>query len=132
MKPETALELVARYSALTKEIKEITKAIGDSLAKCPGVSGKRLIEEDGWRINPIEVDNKNREKDLHLWVWYQPETVDDGFMCPTLSWDQPIADIHGVECPHCFAAHEAVQLRKIKRSQLGAVKRSMTRWGSIA
>lgn len=133
MKPEKALELVGRYSALTKEIKSLTKTIGESIEKCPGISGKRLLLDDfGCMVHQPEMDNKNREKDVHLWAWYQPETIDDGFMCPTLEWVQPIAEIHGVECPHCFEAHEAVQLRKLRRAELGAVKRTMTRWGSVA
>lgn len=127
MKQEKALELVLRYSALTREIKQLTNAIGESLDKCHGFSGKRQVLENGFRSFHSELDNKNREKDLHLWAWYQPETIDDGFMCPTLEWIQPIAEIHGVECPHCFSAHQSVQLRKEAKRKLGHVKRAISR-----
>lgn len=130
MKPEKALELVTRYAVLTKQIKAFKAAIGGNLDKCKGYSGKRGdVDADGWPVaNRGEEDSKGREKDVHLWAWYTPEVAeetqytDGGLVYQTIA-----ADEHGAECPHCYAAHLAIQERKAARKSLGAVKAAMTR-----
>lgn len=120
MKPEKALELVTRYAVLTKEIKDAKREIGESLNNCKGVSGKRLTADP---FRHVEVDSKNRETDLHLVRWYTPERGEYG----SETWLDIYAEEHGEECPHCYAAHLAVQKRKELKKQLGSVKRSMSR-----
>ena len=127
MKAATALQLVERYARLTKEIKILKKQIGDSLDLCKGFSGKRNeLDESGLRFHPREEDEKGRDKDLHLWDWYRPVLGDNPH------WDQyeyqtVTADEHAAECPHCYAAHQAIQARKLARKQLGFVKGAMSK-----
>lgn len=128
MSPSTAIQLVERYARLTKEIKLRTREIGENLDKCNGVSGQRLEPKDefGIPLRQPELDEKNRDKDLHLWGWYQPDIVDDGCMSRGYEWLQ-VGSLEAEECPHCYAAHLAVQARKQARKQLGAVKGAMAR-----
>lgn len=128
MRPSQALELVGRYARLTKLIKAKTAEIGENLEKCKGISGVRGAMDPGtlsWHKEP-ELDAKGRDKDLHLWAWYQPEVVDDGYMSQGLEWLQ-IGVLEAEECPHCYAAHLAIQERKKTRKELGAVKGAMSR-----
>lgn len=120
MKPEKALELVTRYAALTKAIKDAKREIGESLSNCKGVSGNRLVADP---FRHVEVDAKNREIDLHLVQWYTPERGEWG----SVEWAEIGAEDQGQECPHCYAAHLAVQKRKEAKKQLAIVKRSMSR-----
>lgn len=127
MTPDKALELVGRYARLTKEIKLLKQQIGEHMDKCPGVNGDRhAVDANGWHTYQPELDSKNRDKGLHLWNWYQPFTdYDSGY--PHQAWEA-INDVeHAEQCPHCYAAHQAIQLRKVARKSLGAVKAAMTR-----
>lgn len=123
MHPEKALELVGRYSRLTKEIKTLRASIGDHLTRCQGSDGKRL-EQDEWGsyINQTDWDEKNRDKSTHLYDWYTPERGEYG-----REW-YDMSDAED-ECQHCWSAHLAVQKRKQARKELGSVKRAMTRFG---
>jgi hypothetical protein len=132
VKAATALSLVGRYSRLTKEIKSLRQQIGEHLDRCPGLDGKRLeVDEYGCHIHQRDWDSKNRDKSTHLWGWYQPETTDDGidYSEPRQVWQQ-IGVLEAEECPHCYAAHLAVQRRKAARRELGSVKAAMTREGA--
>lgn len=127
MSPDKALELVGRYARLTKLIKVKKAEIGEHLEKCKGIKGDRLnVDEHGWPTYQPEMDVKNRDKGLHLWSWYQPEVVDDGYMSQGLEWLQ-IGVLEAEECPHCYAAHLAIQERKQTRKELAAVKGAMSR-----
>lgn len=119
MTPDKALELVQRYASLTRQLKQTTKGIGDSLSLCRGISGKRL---DPY-YDIVETDNKGRELDLHLNRWYTPERGEYG----GVSWDDVSAEEHGAECPHCYKAHLFIERRKEVRMELGQVKRVMSR-----
>jgi hypothetical protein len=118
MKPEKALELVTRYATLTKQIKALKKAIGENMDACKGISGER-----GLPLSVVKMDNKGRDIDLHLWFWYQPEYDD----YENRFYEEIKPEIHGVQCPHCYAAHLAIQERKAARRSLGTVKAAMTR-----
>ncbi len=118
MTPEKALELVGRYSRLTKAIKLAGVEIGKHLEQCKGVSGLRGSETSDWNIPHLKTDEKNRELDLHLVQWYTPESEEYGYSWP---------DIDPEECAHCYAAHLAVAKRKELRREFGHVKRAMTR-----
>lgn len=124
MTPEKALELVTRYAVLTKQIKALKETIGTSLDGCKGYSGKRGdVDDRGCWIQPRDEDHKGREKDMHLWAWYEPEY--DEYENP--SYEEIKPEIHGVQCPHCYGAHIAIQERKAARKSLSAVKAAMTR-----
>jgi len=132
MKADTAQKLVAGYSRLTREIKALRVQIADNLDKCPGVKGDRLaVDENGWQTYMPEVDSKNREKGVHLWHWYQPEICDSGYYCETHTVWTDVGVQEAEECPHCYAAHLAIQRRKEARKELGGVKGAMTRYGSL-
>jgi len=51
-------------------------------------------------------------------------------MDPDLVWQHITVANHGAECPHCYAAHIAIQDRKEHRKKLGAVKAAMTKGGT--
>jgi hypothetical protein len=73
------------------------------------------------------MDEKNRDKGLHLWAWYQPEIVEeDDYRNGGLQWLH-VGALESEECPHCYAAHQAIQARKLLRKQLGAAKGAMSR-----
>lgn len=124
MKPEKALELVTRYATLTKQIKALKASIGRSMDSCKGFSGKRgVLDESFCCVQPRDEDHKGREKDMHLWTWYRPEYDD----YENAFYEEITAAKHGTECPHCYAAHLAIQERKTARKSLAAVKAAMTR-----
>jgi len=125
MKPEKALELVGKYARLTKGIADARKRIGENLDKCKGHSGKRGVEFDTFpTFKQPELDAKGRETDLHLHTWYTPERGD--YEYSGYEWLE-IGCEEQEECPHCYAAHLAIQERKEMRLALGHVKRAMTR-----
>ena len=129
MKAETALNLVASYSKLTRGIKDAKKRIGESLEQCKGYSGKRgdVGEFGSWMPPRGEEDSKGREKDVHLWTWYTPDMQGDHGEYPVY---EELGEWSGEECPHCYAAHLAIQERKALRKSLGSVKAAMTRLGA--
>lgn len=128
MNPAKALELVQRYSQLTKQIKDCGRRIGEALDKCRGISGKRLaVDRFGWPTQEVQLDSKNREIDLHLTQWYTPYTCDDGTMQPSIAWHSITLEEHHKECCHCYEAHLNVEKRKAARKALGSVKGAMTR-----
>lgn len=131
MKPEKALELVGRYSRLTKELKSLKQQIGDHMDKCAGVNGDRhSVDERGWPTYIPDMDSKGRDKGMHIWSWYQPEIQGDGYYSePEAVWLE-VGEEQAAECAHCYAAHEAIQRRKQARKSLGAVKAAMTRGGA--
>ena len=120
MKAEKALELVKKFASISTEIADASKEIKKSLDACPGFSGKRtpnMTEE-------IKVDKKGFETDVHLNQWYERPDRDEGWV--------EIQDgfINGEEddfCPHCYAAHVAIQRRRALKTRLGTVKATMTR-----
>lgn len=133
MNPGKALELVNRYARLTKGIKDCTKHIGDHLSKCCGIEGNRLaVDEHGWPTYQPELDEKNRDKGLHIWSWYQPEYTEGNYYSePRPIYEAITAEEHGVQCQHCYSAHLSIQARKEMRKSLGVVKAAITRWGGI-
>ncbi len=125
MKAEKALELVHRYSELTKKIKSSTRRISDVLDRCKGISGKRHeVDRFGFPTYERATDSKNREIDLHLNNWYKPKYSVE---CGDTVWDRITPEKHQAECPHCYAAHIAIQARKEARKSLAGVKAAMTR-----
>lgn len=128
MTPSKALELVTSYAALTRSIKECAPEIGAHLDQCSGISGMRgKLQEDGYSyVKEPELDEKNRDLDLHLTQWYTPYEGGNEWSGPYLIWDA-VGEDHGKECSHCYAAHLAIQKRKELKKQLSIVKRSMSR-----
>lgn len=128
MSPKKALELVERYARLTKVIKACRAKISESLEGCRGFSGKRnVLDAAGCFIKQPDLDAKNRDQDLHLTAWYSPGVSNGNYYDePHLVWEK-ITDKHKAECPHCYAAHLAIQERKEARKQLAGTKSAMSR-----
>ncbi len=132
MSPEKALELVHRYSALTWAIKGAAVRIAEALDRCTGLDGQRLERRRAWERGAAfgalgtEVDPEANDKAVHLREWYSPELVEREWGPPGREWNA-VGESQREECPHCFAAHLAIQERKAARKALGPVKAAMTR-----
>jgi len=112
MTPEKALDLVNRYSKLTRAIKACTEGIKDHLSVCPLQSQRTVDGKDGH----------------HLFKWYTPEISDfDQYTDAEVTYTMPTLEVHGAECDHCFRAHLHIQNRKTFRRQLASVKGAMTK-----
>lgn len=130
MSPNKALELIRRYSELTWVVRAAKHRIAEALDKCTGLDGKRLerrrsIEASPWQYVG-EIDSEENEKRVHLREWYRPELVEREWGPPGQEWNS-VGESEREECPHCYAAHVAIQDRKAARRALGAVKAAMTR-----
>jgi hypothetical protein len=127
---QKALHACADYARLHVEIKRLTLALGDALDHCPGVAGKRLPAD--WVTCSGDDAQAHHDDITHLKEAYTPETV-DGEYEPHLVWmnDFEIREYLAV-CPHCLAAHEAIQARKAARKALGKAKRAITMIGRAA
>jgi len=121
MKQEKALELVERYSRLTRGIADCKRRIEENLDSCNGISGKRKDP-----LSEYRCDSKNRDLDLHLTDWYSPDEGGDEWTGPIRIY-MNVTEKQKAECQHCYAAHIAIQERKQLRKQLGAVKGAMTK-----
>ena len=123
MTPDKAKELIQEYADVNRKIKDTKSQIGSALDKCQGISGKRKngISLDFEDSEPTH-DSKGRELNLHLTQWYTPY-VDD---YNELEYNE-ITEEHGVQCPHCYAAHLLIQDRKKLRKRFGTIKGMMSR-----
>ena len=117
-----ALDLVMRYSGLVREIKRLKHRIGEQMQACKG------IDEQRDALGFYKLDRKGRDQNMHLWRWYEP-FVGDNPEWDQMEYNDVTLEEHGAECPHCYAAHLAIQERKQARKALGIVKRSMTVMG---
>jgi hypothetical protein len=116
---DKALKACADYARLSVEIKRLTKSLGDSLSACPGVNGHLQFPSIGF--SQEEVDRYNADE-THLKRAYASDTDEDG--TSWLSHSEKMEVLSA--CPHCMAAHEAIQARKAARKSLGAVKRAIS------
>lgn len=114
---QKALKACADYARLTREIASLKTALGDHLGKCKGVE-----PEDA----PCHEDFDVAVGDTHLRVAYTPELSESDYFEPYRVWkgDKQIRAYLAI-CPHCLAAHEAIQARKAARRSLGAAKRQI-------
>ena len=123
-----ALDLVVRYSHHTRTIKALGQEIGEHLERCKGLDGKRLeVDKWGCHVHQRDTDHKARDKSTHLWGWYN-EPVDQHSDGEAIY--EAVDAGKSLVCPHCYAAHLAIQARKEHRKKLGAVKAAMTRGGA--
>jgi hypothetical protein len=121
---QKAVAACARYVRLRMEIKRLTRGISNALSGCPGVEG---------RINEVWLETTEAHEDMtHVKRAYAGEVVVTGWE-PYL---RHYSDAELIEqlsvCPHCLAAHEAIQARKAARKSLGAAKRAITMIGRKA
>lgn len=108
--------------AATAEVKRLSCLIGESLNACPMMN------------DPIEYGPKGPI--THLSRAYASEEVEydrgygDGGCDYRKEWlDECDKREILAECPHCLAAHNAIQERKVARKRLGAARRAVTMIG---
>ena len=112
MTPKKALDLVTRYSELTRAINACTEGIKEQLSACPLQSQRTVDGKDGH----------------HLFKWYTPEiTEGNEYVDSKRIYTEPTLEVHGSECEHCFRANLHIQNRKTFRRQLASVKGAMTK-----
>jgi hypothetical protein len=126
---QKALRACADYARLTHEIAELKRKVGNHLSKCPGMHGYLLTDSayaDNQTLAKMNADC------THLKAAYTPEVESS----PVDHWNVYMTDAEIREylavCPHCLAAHEAVQARKAARRSLGATKRFIGMLGRAA
>jgi hypothetical protein len=117
---QKALKACADYARLTREIALLKNAIGDHLFRCPGVEVE--VMEEGLPCATTEP---------HLKKAYSGEVVGEWEPYMRYFSDKEIREQLAV-CPHCLAAHEAIQARKAARRSLGSAKRQITILGRNA
>lgn len=128
MKPtieQRAVEAVKAVAVTRAEVEQLTKAIGEALAKCPGVKGGLVFVCEPGRM-PLQ---KDPEDITHLKQVYTPEVRDSEFGGYDYMDDDEIHDYLGEECPHCLQAHQLVKQRRMARQQHGRAKATVTRLG---
>jgi hypothetical protein len=115
-----ALRACEDYARLSGEIADLKRQVGNHLSKCPGMHGYLLVDSataDNQTLAKMSADC------THLKAAYTPEVESS----PVDHWNVYMTDAEIREyltaCPHCLAAHEAVQARKAARRSLGATKR---------
>lgn len=130
MKPDKALELIQRYSELTWAIRACANRIAEAINQCPGLDGKRQERRRSIETPPYEyagaIGSEENEKSTHLHEWYRPEMVESYYGPDHRQWNT-VGESEREECPHCYAAHLAIQDPKVARKALGTVKAAMTR-----
>lgn len=117
-----ALKACADYARLNAEIRRLSKVIGDCIDKCPGVFYREIRNAKG----DLTATNTTA---THLTAAFACDIDDDGDRY-FLTLEEQLEALAG--CPHCLAAHEAIQQRKTARKSLGATKRWITKIGKEA
>lgn len=114
---QCALAACRELVAAAGEVKRISKVIGDSLSACPMMK------------DPVEFNDRGPA--THLSQAYASENVEnDSGHGMHKEWMEPSDALKIISaCPHCLAAHKAIQERKVARRRLGAARRAVTMIG---
>lgn len=118
--PESrALAACRELVAATAEVKRLSHLIGENLLACP------------LAIAATEYGPKGPA--THLSKAYAAEIVENDHSWGTHKEWASRAEVLEIlsACPHCMAAHEAIQLRKAARQRLGRAKRAVTMIGKV-
>lgn len=116
---QRALAACRELVGASAEVRRLSKLIGESLCACP-----MMNEPEYGPKGPV----------THLSAAYAAEEVENDHSYGThKEWlgSAEVLETLG-ECPHCMAAHEAIQLRKVARQRLGRAKRAVTMIGRAA
>lgn len=120
--PESrALAAVRELVTRTADVKRLSTLIGDSIAGCVIAWQEKHCDKDGNHRNP-----SGEQHESHLKAAYEFDEDDDGDRAYLTPAEQ--IEILAV-CPHCLAAHHAIQERKAARRKLGAARRAVTMIG---
>lgn len=109
---QSALAACQDYVHWKAVIKKLSSDIGAHLHLC------QTNEAKEW--GPVN--------ETHLSKAYRPEHINDEtiYMAP-----DEIIEFLREACPHCLAAHKAIQERKAAKQKLGAAKRWISRVGKV-
>jgi hypothetical protein len=130
MTPEQkALRACADYARLNAEIRRLTSELAESLSTCPGMHGSLLAPHHPY---DAQTERKREADCTHLKAAYAPEVEGDGCSQWTVYMEADEIREYLAECPHCLAAHDAIQARKVARRRLGATKRFIGKLGRAA
>jgi hypothetical protein len=115
---QRAVSACRELVAAKAEVKRLSRLIGEGLNACPMMK------------DPIEYGPKGPI--THLSMAYAAEEVendDDWGPSTHKEWNNQhlLSD-----CPHCMAAHLAIQERKVARKRLGMARRAVTMIGRAA
>lgn len=94
-------------------VEDLTKKIGQELAKCQGVSG---------------ADNEI----THLKIAYQPELSESQYRRYDYMDEDELVLFLEESCQHCLNAHRLIQERKRARKRYGSAKSVVTKIGREA
>ena len=126
---DKALMACRNYAHLSSVIRKLTREIAEHLAGCSGVNGNL-------QIPPLGASNedwtKHRSDQTHLKAAYTPETVNYGGYPETTYLHEWEIEEELAKCPHCLAAHKAIQGRKTAKRSLAAMKRFIGKIGKEA
>ncbi|MGA3803705.1 hypothetical protein ACI2VP_05170 [Ralstonia nicotianae] len=118
---QKALAACAEYDRLMLEIAALTTKIGESMEYCT----RMVTAENGVSHFPDGAQS-------HIAEAYAGFIDDNGFG-PEQGYWPPEEVLEMVsECPHCLAAHQHVQARKLARKRLGIAKRKIRAIGRAA
>lgn len=118
---QKALKACVDYALFTREIASLKKVIGNALSKCPGVRGELQLEP----FIDRPFDMPGHDDTTHLKDAYTPEQGEGDYdRWGSYLTDAQVRKVLAI-CPHCVAAHEAIQARKAARRSLGAAKRQI-------
>lgn len=122
---QKALRACADYARLNAEIRRLSNALSENLSKCPG--------QHGYLLSNNAAEWAKQEADCtHLKAAYTPEVESSAYEQWTVYMTEAEIREYLAVCPHCLAAHDAIQARKAARRSLGAAKRYITMLGRAA
>jgi hypothetical protein len=107
---DKAIAACVAYAKAQADVRRLTNAIGEALDACRLIHAAKHPDE--WTAP---------EWESHLSQAYAPDHESDygpDYMEP----DEQEAFL-AEKCPHCLAAHQAIQQRKVARKAFGAAKR---------
>lgn len=119
---QKALAACRASAVAAKEIARLKQVIGDSLSACNDEFARKF--PDG---HPLAWKS-------HLADAYEPHDVMESEYGEDerIYLDDEEQQAILAQCPHCLAAHNAIQARKLARKQLGAARRAITMIGRVA
>ncbi|SDF80570.1 MULTISPECIES: hypothetical protein [unclassified Duganella] len=114
---QRALAACRELVAAGAEVKRLSKLIGEGIGNCP------LL------LDPAEYGPKGPA--THLSKAYAAEEIDNDHSYGTHKEWLSRAEVLEIlsECPHCMAAHLAIQERKVARQRLGRARRAVSMIG---
>lgn len=108
---DRAMQACVRYVAISDQIKQLGRDIGNALCACPGVI-------DATEFGEVQRDRTHLQ-DWYAWPKYEYSDFSD-------------AKRPKLECEFCKEAHELVEKRKAARRSLGRAKAEITKIGRKA